>query len=87
MDDQAGVAVHRLRRPRHASPELQDLYNLTWDRKRQRLLEANLAVLRRARPFLPDRLRTVRPAAWAKRRLAGEHIDLIEKAREARRQL
>ncbi len=68
-------------------PELQDLYNLTWDRKRQRLLDANLAVLRRARPFLPDRLRTVRPAAWPKRRLAGEHIDLIEKAREARRQL
>lgn len=68
-------------------PELQDLYNVTWDRKRQRLLDANLALLRRTRPALPGRLRTVRPAAWAERRLAGEHIDLIEKARQARRQL
>jgi uncharacterized protein (DUF2236 family) len=67
--------------------ELQDLYNVTWDHKRQRVLDANLALLRRARPLLPDRLRTVRPAAWAQRRLAGEHIDLIEKARDARRQL
>lgn len=65
--------------------ELQELYNVRWDAKRQRLLDANLAVLRRARPFLPDRLRTVRPAAWAQRRLAGEHIDLIERARQARR--
>ncbi len=69
------------------APELQELYNITWDAKRERLLDANLALLRRTRPFLPDRLRTVRPAAWAERRLAGEHIDLIEKAREARRQL
>jgi uncharacterized protein (DUF2236 family) len=69
------------------APELQDLYNVTWDGKRQRVLDANLAMLRRIRPFLPDRLRTVRPAAWAKRRLAGEHIDLIQLAREARRQL
>lgn len=68
-------------------PELQDLYNVTWDARRQRLLDANLAVLRRTRPVLPGRLRTVRPAAWAQRRLAGEHIDLIEKARQARRQL
>jgi len=65
--------------------ELQELYNITWDGKRQRLLDANLVMLRRARPFLPDRLRTVRPAAWAQRRLAGEHIDLIGRAREARR--
>lgn len=68
-------------------PELQDLYNVTWDGKRQRILDANLGILRRVHRFLPDRLRTVRPAAWAQRRLAGEHIDLIEKAREARRQL
>ncbi|MGI9648438.1 MAG: hypothetical protein ACR2OI_07965, partial [Acidimicrobiia bacterium] len=67
--------------------ELQELYNVTWDGKRQRLLDVNLAVLRRARPFLPDRLRTVRPAAWAQRRLAGEHVDLIEKARQARRSM
>jgi uncharacterized protein (DUF2236 family) len=69
------------------APELQDLYNVTWDAKRQRVLDANLAMLRRTRPILPDRLRTVRPAAWAKRRLAGEHIDLIQLARDARRQL
>ena len=68
-------------------PELQDMYNITWDDKRQKVLDANLAVLRRVRPILPDRLRTVRPAAWAQRRLAGEHIDLIEMARKARQQL
>lgn len=67
--------------------EIQDLYNIAWDRKRQGFLEANLAVLRSARPFLPDRLRTVRPAAWAQRRLSGEDIDLIGMAREARRRL
>ena len=67
--------------------ELQELYNVTWDGKRQRFLDANLAVLRHARPFLPDRLRSVRPAAWAERRLAGEHIDLIERAREARKRM
>ncbi|MBT8202518.1 MAG: DUF2236 domain-containing protein [Acidimicrobiia bacterium] len=68
-------------------PELQELYNVSWDANRERLLNLNLAMLRRSHRFLPDRLRTVRPAAWAERRLAGEHIDLIEKAREARRQL
>ncbi len=68
-------------------PELQDLYNVTWDGRRQKILDANLAGLRRIRPILPDRARTVRPAAWARRRLAGEHIDLIGMAREARRQL
>jgi uncharacterized protein (DUF2236 family) len=67
--------------------ELQELYNVRWDRKRQRVLDTNLALLRRARPLLPDRLRTVRPAAWAQRRLAGEHIDLIEKARQARKRM
>lgn len=69
------------------APELQDLYNVTWDAKRQRVLDANLAMMRRTRPILPERLRLVRPAAWAKRRLAGEHIDLIQLARDARRQL
>jgi len=68
-------------------PELRDMYSITWDGKRQRILDANLAVLRKVRPILPDRLRTVRPAAWAERRIAGEHIDLIGMAREARRQL
>ena len=67
--------------------ELQELYNITWDRKRRLLLDANLAMLRSVRPVLPDRLRTVRPAAWAQRRLAGEHIDLIEKARRARKRM
>ncbi len=69
------------------APEIQDLYLVKWDAKRSKVLEANLTVLRRARPLLPDRLRTVRPAAWARRRLAGEPIDLIGMARDARRQL
>jgi uncharacterized protein (DUF2236 family) len=66
---------------------LQDLYNVRWSRARQTVLDANLALLRRLHPILPGRLRTVRPAAWARQRLAGENIDLIARAREARRQL
>lgn len=68
-------------------PELQDLFNIKWDSKRQKVLDANFSVLRRAHRFVPDRFRTVRPAAWAERRMAGEQVDMIEKARQARRHL
>lgn len=68
-------------------PELREMYNIKWDAKRQRFLDANLSLLKLVRPILPNRARTVRPAAWAQRRLAGESIDLIEMARQARRQL
>ena len=68
-------------------PELQDLYNIKWDSKRQRVLDANFKMMRRTHRFVPDRFRTVRPAAWAQRRIAGEDVDMIEKARRARRQL
>lgn len=67
--------------------ELQELFNIRWDSKRQRALDANFAVLRGTHRFVPDRFRTVRPAVWAERRMAGEDIDLIEKARQARRNL
>ena len=67
--------------------EIQDLYNITWDAKRQRLLDANLTLLRSSHRFVPNRFRLVRPAAWAERRMAGENIDLIERAREARRRI
>ena len=67
--------------------EIQDLYNITWDAKRQRLLDANLTLLRSSHRFVPNRFRLVRPAAWAERRMAGESIDLIERAREARRKI
>ena len=68
-------------------PELQDLYNIKWDPNRQRVLDANFNMLRRTHRFIPGRFRTVRPAVWAERRMAGEDIDLIEKARRARRNL
>lgn len=68
-------------------PELQDLYNIEWDRRRQQILDANLTLLRLSHRFVPARFRLVRPAAWAERRMAGEHIDLIERAREARRRI
>lgn len=68
-------------------PELQDLYNITWDSKRQRILDANFRMIRRTHRFVPDRFRTVRPAVWAERRMAGEDVDMIEKARRARRHL
>ena len=67
--------------------ELQELFNIRWDSKRQRALDANFAVLRGTHRFVPDRFRTVRPAVWAERRMAGEDIDLIEKARRVRRNL
>ena len=67
--------------------ELQELFNITWDSKRQRVLDANFKMLRRTHRFVPDRLRTVRPAVWAERRMAGEDINLIEIARQARRDL
>ncbi len=68
-------------------PELQDLFNIKWDAKRQRVLDANFNMLRRTHRFIPDRFRTVRPAVWAERRMAGEDVDMIEKARRARRKL
>lgn len=67
--------------------ELQDLFNIKWDSKRQRVLDANFNLLRRTHRFIPDRYRTVRPAVWAERRMAGEEVDMIEKARKARRNL
>ena len=68
-------------------PELQDLFNIKWDSKRQKVLDANFKMLRRTHRFIPDRFRTVRPAVWAERRMAGEDVDMIQKARRARRHL
>lgn len=68
-------------------PPLQELYGFEWDRKRQLWLDGNLALMKRARPLLPQRMRTVMPAIWAERRLKGETVDMIEEARRARRQM
>ena len=68
-------------------PELQALFNIRWDKKRDRVLDANFNLLRRTHRFIPDRFRTVRPAVWAERRMAGEDVDMIGKARQARRNL
>ncbi len=67
--------------------EVQDLFNIKWDSKRQRVLDANFKMLRRTHRFIPNRFRTVRPAAWAEQRMAGKNVDMLEKARKARRNL
>jgi uncharacterized protein (DUF2236 family) len=46
-------------------PRLRRLYGLSWSPARQRVLDWNLAALRRALPYAPRRLRTISPARWA----------------------
>lgn len=50
---------------------LRDLYRVPWSPGRQRILEANFALIRRSRPLLPYRYRTILPARWADWRLAA----------------
>ncbi len=50
-------------------PRLRDLYGITWTAGQQRWLDANLAVLRTARPLVPYRFRTILPARWADLRI------------------
>lgn len=54
-------------------PKLQDFYGVRWSRPRELLLDANLWVLGRVRPFLPRRFRFIGPARWAYERLEGKH--------------
>ena len=51
---------------------MRDLYDLSWSPAKQRILDANLALIRRSLPFVPYRLRTIVPARWADAR-TGEH--------------
>lgn len=52
--------------------ELQQIYNVTWDARRQRWLDLNLAAMAASRRFLPKPLRLIGPARWAEERLAGK---------------
>jgi len=52
-------------------PRLRDLYGLRWDGARERLLRANLAMLRGTVPVIPHRYRYILPARWADLRLAN----------------
>ena len=50
-------------------PRLRDLHGLTWSPTRQRVLDANMALIRGTRPFLPYRFRIILPARWAELRM------------------
>lgn len=50
---------------------LRGLYGVEWGPWRQRLLDLDLAALRRVRPLLPPRLRLIGPARWAQARMEG----------------
>jgi uncharacterized protein (DUF2236 family) len=41
---------------------LREIYGVKWSPARERLLQLNLAGLRRVRPFLPERFRLIAPA-------------------------
>ena len=51
---------------------LRDLYGVRWTPARQRWLDANLRMLGRVRPFLPERFRLIFPARRAKERLTDK---------------
>jgi uncharacterized protein (DUF2236 family) len=57
-------------------PRIRELYGFRWSGVRQRVLDANIATLRRIRPHLPDRFRLILPARVAQRRLAGESVPM-----------
>ena len=46
-------------------PRLRELYGIRWTARQQRWLDANLGLLRNARPLAPYRFRTILPARWA----------------------
>jgi uncharacterized protein (DUF2236 family) len=55
---------------------VRNLYGFTWTRRRTRWLGANLRFLKRIRPHLPTRFRLILPARVARRRLAGENMEM-----------
>lgn len=57
-------------------PRLRELYGLTWSTKKQRVLDANLAVIRATRPYLPYRYGVTLPARWAELRMQQPHLTL-----------
>lgn len=57
-------------------PEIRRLYGYRWGPWRQKALDLSFAVLKRVRPWLPARFRYVLPAQVARRRLAGEEVEM-----------
>jgi uncharacterized protein (DUF2236 family) len=56
--------------------QVRELYGFKWGPARQKILDANIGILRGIRPRLPDPLRLILPARIAKRRLAGESVPM-----------
>lgn len=52
-------------------PRLRDLYGVTWSPSQQRWLDLNIGLLRRSRPLIPYRFRTILPARWADLRIGA----------------
>ncbi|MFQ5966122.1 MAG: oxygenase MpaB family protein [Acidimicrobiia bacterium] len=48
---------------------LRDLYEVKWSLAQSLLLDANLRLVQRGRPWLPRRFRLIKPALWASERL------------------
>lgn len=64
---------------------LKALYGVAWGPWRERWLDANLWLLGRIRPLLPDRYRLIGPARWARERLDGNpDLKLMERAQSGR---
>ncbi|HEX5631491.1 MAG TPA: oxygenase MpaB family protein [Acidimicrobiia bacterium] len=56
--------------------EVRRLYGFRFGRIRRRWLRINLWMLKRLRPLLPNRFRLILPARIARRRLAGEPVEM-----------
>ena len=55
-------------------PRLRELYGLTWSDRQQRVLDATLALIRKAQPLLPYRYGVTLSARWAELRMQHPHV-------------
>lgn len=55
-------------------PRLRELYGLTWSDRQQRVLDATLALIRKAQPLLPYRYGVTLSARWAELRMQHAHV-------------
>lgn len=51
-------------------PRIRAVYGLEWSKAKQRVLEANLGLLRLTHPLVPHKFRIILPARWAELRLS-----------------
>jgi len=56
--------------------EVRRSYGFRWTHRRERWLTANLRFLKRLRPHLPTRFRLILPARVARKRLAGQTVEM-----------